>query len=70
MVCCSQCEKSTKCGKHIHNLSTKYRKEPQTVEALATFGWGSISTDKCEVHYVCGPNGNYALYEPVEMKDE
>lgn len=38
MVCCSQCEKSNKCGKHIHNLSTKYRKEPQTVEALATFG--------------------------------
>jgi hypothetical protein len=71
MVCCSNtCEKCNSCGKYIHNLSTKYRKEMQTVESLATYGWGSISTDKCEVHYICGPSGNYALYEPVIIEEE
>lgn len=71
MVCCSgSCEKCTKCGRYIYNLSTKYREGAHTVEALASFGWGSISTDKCESHYMCGPNGNYAMYEPIEIEDK
>lgn len=71
MICCSNtCEKCNHCGKYIYNLSAKYRKEMQTVESLATYGWGSISTDKCEVHYECGPNGNYALHEPVVIEEE
>ena len=71
MICCSSnCKKCNSCGKYIHNLSTKYRKEIQTVESLATYGWRSISTDKCEVHHICGPDGNYALYEPVVIEEK
>lgn len=70
MVCCSgSCEKCTKCGRYIHNLSTKYREGVHTVEALASFGHGFISTGKCESHYMCGPNGNYAMYEPIEIDE-
>lgn len=69
MICCSgNCERSSKCGKYIHNLSMKYRKEHHTVESLDSFGWGSISMNGCEVHTWCGYNGNYAMYEPIDME--
>lgn len=71
MICCSwSCEKCSKCGKYLCNLSSKYRKEYQTVESLATYGWGSFSKDDCKSYYICGPNGNYAMYEPIEMEVE
>ena len=71
MICCSSyCKKNSICGRYIYNLSMKYRKEVQTVEALDSFGWGSISMDKCEVHTYCGQNGNYAMYEPIEIEVE
>ena len=72
MVCCSsQCEKCNKCGRYIYNLSTKYRQgTTHTVESLDSFGWGSISKDGCETYTYCGPNGNYAMYEPIEMEVE
>ena len=69
MICCSgECERNGKCGKYIYNLSAKYRDGYHTVEHLASFGGGSISADGCESYYVCGVNGNYAMYEPVEME--
>lgn len=71
MICCSvHCERNYKCGKYINNLSMKYRKELQTVESLDSFGWGSISTEGCETHTYCGFNGNYAMYEPIEMESD
>lgn len=71
MICCSNmCEKSSKCGKYIHNLSSKYQNQLITVESLATFGCGSISMNGCESHYVCGENGGYAMYEPIEVEVE
>ena len=71
MICCSNyCEKNCKCGRYIYNLSIKYRKEIQTVESLDSFGWGSISKDGCEFYTYCGPNGNYAMYEPIKMEVE
>ena len=71
MVCCSsQCEKCNKCGRYIYNLSTRYRKGTHTVEPLDSFGWGSISNKGCEHHTYCGFNGNYAMYEPIEMEVE
>ena len=71
MVCCSSdCEKCNKCGKYIYNLSLKYRNGLHTVEPLASFGWGSISMDKCEIHTDCGHNGNYAMYEPINLNSE
>ena len=54
--------------RYVHNLSMKYRKEYHTVEPLDSFGWGSISMDGCEVHTWCGYNGNYAMYEPIDME--
>lgn len=67
MICCSsECSKSCECGRYIHNLSAKYRNGCHQLEPLATYGWGSISVDKCENHYVCGANGDYAMYEPIE----
>ena len=69
MICCSsQCEKCSKCGRYIYNLSTKYRQGTHTVESLDSFGWGSISNKGCEHHTYCGFNGNYAMYEPIEME--
>ena len=71
MICCSgNCEKNCKCGRYIYNLSMKYRKEIQTVESLDSFGWGRLSKDGCESYTDCGPNGNYAMYEPIEMEIE
>lgn len=68
MICCSsECSKCCECGKYINNLSAKYRNGCYTVENLATFGSGNIGVNKCEVYYVCGANGNYAMYEPIEM---
>lgn len=72
LVCCSSdCEKCKQCGKYIYNLSDKYRKQPNTVEPLASFGWGSIGMNSqgethCEVHTDCGFNGKYAMFEPIE----
>lgn len=71
MICCSgNCERNHKCGKYIYNLSTKYRKGIHTVEPLDSFGWGSISKEGCEHHTYCGFNGNYAMYEPIEMESD
>jgi hypothetical protein len=64
------CEKNYKCGRYWINLSSKYRKEPHTVEYLDSFGSGSISNKGCDVHYVCGDRGDYAMYEPIEMESD
>ena len=67
LVCCSSdCEKCKQCGRYIYNLSDKYRNQPNTVESLSTYGWGSIGPNKCEVHTYCGFNGKYAMFEPIE----
>ena len=71
MICCSgNCERNCKCGRYIYNLSTKYRTGTQTIEPLDSFGWGSISNKGCETYTYCGFNGNYAMYEPIEMEDD
>ena len=70
MICCSNdCNKCSKCGKYICNLSLKYRNGYHTVEHLASFGGGSISKNGCEIYYVCGPNGDYAMYEPININE-
>ena len=71
MICCStSCERSNKCGKNIYNLSTKYTKALHSVEYLDTFGSGSCSSDGCMSTYMCGVNGDYAMYEPIEKESE
>ena len=72
LICCSSdCEKCKQCGRYIYNLSDKYKNQINTVEPLASFGWGSISMNAqgethCETHTDCGFNGKYALFEPIE----
>lgn len=67
MICCSSdCSKCCECGKYIKNLSAKYRNGYHQVEALASYGSCSISIDKFESHNVCGANGDYSMYEPIE----
>ena len=71
MICCSlMCERNKECGKFMYNLSTKYKNQSLTVESLATFGWGSLDVNGCKIECVCGGNGGYALYEPIEMEVE
>lgn len=72
LICCSSdCEKCKQCGRYIYNLSDKYKNQMNTVENLASFGWGSIGMNAqgethCETHTDCGFNGKYALFEPIE----
>ena len=72
LICCSSdCEKCKQCGKYFYNLSDKYKNQINTVEPLASFGWGSLSMNAqgeihCETHTDCGFNGKYAMFEPIE----
>lgn len=72
LICCSSdCEKCKQCGRYIYNLSDKYKNQVNTIEPLASFGWGSIGMNaQGETHYEthtdCGFNGNYAMFEPIE----
>ena len=76
LICCSSdCAKCKECGKYIYNLSAKYRNGTHTVEPLASFGWGSIGMNSqgethCKVHTDCGFSGNYAMFEPINNKEE
>ena len=75
LICCSSdCEKCKQCGRYIYNLSDKYKNQMNTVEPLASFGWGSVGINAqgethCETHTDCGFNGKYALFEPIENAD-
>lgn len=57
------CPKSKECGKCINNLNSRYHTEVNTIENLASFGSGSISSEGIKENYWCGPHGNYAMFE-------
>ena len=64
LVCSGyNCPKSKKCSRCIDNLSSKYYDEVNTIENLASFGSGSISSEGIKENYWCGPHGNYAMFE-------
>lgn len=70
MLCCSEyCEKKNQCGLYYRNPQPEYRKY-DNVESLASHGWGSISAQGCEVHYDCGPSGDYKMFTPIRKIDE
>ena len=68
MLCCSErCKKKNQCSLYYLNPQPEYRKY-DNLEPLDSYGWGSIS----EVHYDCGPLGDYAMFSPIpeEMRYE
>lgn len=65
MLCCSEsCPKKQQCGLYWRNPQPGYRKY-DNVESLDSYGWGSISAEKYESHYDCGPLGHYKMFEPL-----
>ena len=65
MLCCSErCEKKNQCALYYRNPQPEYRKY-ETVEPLAEFGSGSISSEGCNITYDCGPWGDYKLFSPL-----
>lgn len=65
MLCCSErCEKKNQCALYYRNPQPEYRKY-DNLEPLDSHGWGSISSEGCEVHTDCGPHGNYAMFSPI-----
>lgn len=57
------CQKSNECDKCINNLNSRYKTEVNTVENLASFGSGLISSEGIKENYWCGHHGNYAMFE-------
>ena len=67
MACCSnQCERRHKCALYIGN--PRDTNGIEFVESWYTHGWGSISVDRCESHYDCGPLGNCGMFTPISVE--
>ena len=67
LVCLGyNCPKSRECGRYLYNLNSKYRIEVNTIENLASCGSVSISSDGIKEDWWCGPQGNYAMFEPLD----
>lgn len=65
MLCCSeQCTRKEQCALFYRNPQPEYRKY-DNVEPLGSYGYGSISAEKCEDHYYCGKFGNYKMFEQI-----
>ena len=67
MVCCSsQCERRRLCAHYMDN--PRGTDEYESVESYYTFGSGSISSEGCEVHYWCGPHGDWGMFTPINVE--
>lgn len=65
MICTGVgCDRKERCGLYYMNPQPEHRKN-DNLESLANFGWCSISSDKCESYWSCGPCGGYAMFEPL-----
>lgn len=65
MICTGAgCDRKERCGLYYLNPQPEHRKY-DNLESLANFGWGSISEDKYESYYYCGPCGDYMMFEPL-----
>lgn len=67
MICCSkECEKMHKCALHINNTNEDNRYD--TVEDYYWFGSGSVSANRCETTWACGPHGDWGMFRHVDIK--
>ena len=55
---------STRCPKYNECAATVAATGFECCEPFDSFGYGSISLEKSEFKYMCGPLGNYALFRP------
>lgn len=67
MICTGDaCTRKYECGRCMLNLNPSYLDKVNTVETFATFGTASFNPDSgYKDEFICGINGNYHLYEPL-----
>jgi hypothetical protein len=68
MLCCSkECERKSECA--IYWLNSEIKNNQQLI-SWYTHGWATLTDNSCVIHTDCGPDGNWEMFKPLEVKND